>query len=87
MSVLVQVAVENAVYHFDKLFTYAAPDSLAEKIRPGVRVTVPFGTGNRERIGMVFSIGGEESPGLKPVLSVLDREPILDGAAWIWPSG
>ncbi len=88
MSVLVQVAVENAVYHFDKLFTYAAPDSLAEKIRPGVRVTVPFGTGNRERIGMVFSIGGEESPGLKPVLSVLDREPILDGgsldmAVWI----
>ncbi len=78
MSVLVQVAVENTVYHFDKLFTYLVPEYLTAKVKPGVRVTVPFGAGNRERIGMVFSLNGEESSGLKPILSVLDCEPILD---------
>lgn len=33
MSLLAQVAVEGAVYHFDKLFTYQVPQSLAEKVR------------------------------------------------------
>lgn len=78
MSIFVQVAVENTVYHFDKLFTYLVPEYLTVKVEPGVRVTVPFGAGNRERVGIVFSLNGEESSGLKPVLSVLDREPILD---------
>lgn len=78
MSVLVQVAVENTVYLFDKLFTYLVPEYLTMKIEPGVRVTVPFGAGNRERVGIVFSLNGEESSGLKPVISVLDREPVLD---------
>lgn len=78
MSIFVQVAVENTVYHFDKLFTYLVPEYLTAKIRPGVRVTIPFGAGNRERVGMVFSLNGEESSGLKPVISVLDCEPVLD---------
>lgn len=76
MSVLAQVAVENTVYHFDKLFTYLVPEGF--NVVPGVRVTVPFGAGNRERVGMVFALGGEESSGLKPIASVLDREPIID---------
>ena len=78
MSIFVQVAVENTVYHFDKLFTYLVPEYLTMKVEPGVRVTVPFGAGNRERVGIVFSLNGEESSGLKPILSVRDREPILD---------
>ena len=44
-----QVAVENTVYHFDKLFTYRVPLSLREQLKPGVRVSVPFGSGNRKR--------------------------------------
>lgn len=78
MNALAQVAVENTVYHFDKLFTYLIPEGLNGKILPGVRVTVPFGSGNRERVGMVFALGGEESGVLKSVLSVLDREPVMD---------
>lgn len=76
MSTLAQVAVENTVYHFDKLFTYLVPEGF--NVVPGVRVTVPFGAGNRDRVGMVFALGGEESSGLKPIASVLDREPIID---------
>ncbi len=85
---LAQVAVENTVYHFDKLFTYAVPDSLRERALPGVRVTVPFGSGNRKRVGVIFSLGGEPGPGIKELDSLLDKEPVLspemlDLALWM----
>ena len=79
MTGLAQVAVENTVYHFDKLFTYRVPEPLQDRVRPGVRVMVPFGTGNRERVGMVFALGGQEEGRLKAVHTVLDKEPVLDG--------
>lgn len=78
---LVQVAVENTVYHFDKLFTYRVPEGMGDRISPGMRVTVPFGAGNRERVGIVFALGGTEEGRLKSVASILDREPVLDGKA------
>lgn len=78
MSTLARIAVENTVYHFDKLFTYLVPEELYKMVRPGVRVTVPFGAGSRERVGMVFDLDGQEGEGIKTVLSVLDREPVLD---------
>ncbi len=74
---LVQAAVENTVYHFDKLFTYAVPEELKDKAVPGVRVTVPFGAGNRERVGVIFSLGGQSASGVKAIRSVIDREPVL----------
>ncbi len=81
MSLLAQVAVENTVYSFDKLFTYRIPELLCEKIMPGMRVVVPFGSGNRERMGLVFALNGQEDSGLKSIISVLDREPVLDASA------
>ncbi len=78
MSTLARIAVENTVYHFDKLFTYLVPEELYKTVRPGVRVMVPFGAGSRERVGMVFDLDGQEGEGIKTVLSVLDREPVLD---------
>lgn len=86
--VMAQVAVENTVYHFDKLFTYAVPDCLRGRVVPGVRVKVPFGTGNRERVGMVFSLEVGSGPGVKEIRSALDKEPILSAemlelALWI----
>ena len=74
-----QLAVENTTYRFDKPFTYTVPEALAAAVRPGVRVTVPFGAGNRTRVGMVLSVS--EAPAadgrLKAVLQVLDGEPLL----------
>lgn len=85
---LVQVAVENTVYHFDKLFTYRVPERMQSRISPGMRVIVPFGAGNRERVAMVFALGGQEGGRLKSVSSILDQEPVLDTkalelAAWM----
>lgn len=73
----VQVAVENTVYSFDKLFTYSVPEQLMTSAVVGTRVMVPFGTGNRERVGVIFSLGGTYDPRIKEITAVLDREPIL----------
>lgn len=77
MPLLAQVAVENTVYHFDKLFSYEIPCPLANLITPGIRVLVPFGSGNRERVGMVFSLGEGAPPGIKQIREALDKEPVL----------
>lgn len=83
-----QIAVENTVYHFDKLFSYTVPEALREAVRPGMRVAVPFGAGNKKRVGVVFALSQEESGGLKPIAAVLDREEpltpeFLELARWI----
>ena len=76
---IVKVAVSAAPYSIDRPYDYLIPPELTERAVPGVRVTVPFGRGNRTSEGIVLSRGeGEKSRGLKPLLSVLDREPVLD---------
>ena len=56
------------------------PQALEAAVRPGVRVTVPFGAGNRTRVAMVLSTSYESGAGqkLKAIASVLDKEPLLD---------
>lgn len=73
------IAVENTLYAFDMLFSYEVPTALEGAVRRGVRVVVPFGRGNRKRIGVVFSVGEERSEGVKPVDFVIDDEPVLSG--------
>ena len=72
------VAVEKTGFTFDRLFSYAVPSALAGSVARGKRVLVPFGRGNRLSQGMVFSVSETDDGGLKPVVSVLDEEPILD---------
>ena len=76
---LAQLAVENTTYRFDKPFTYIVPEALRAAVRPGVRVTVPFGSGNRTRVAMVLALQEAEQPGswLKAILKTLDDEPLL----------
>ena len=73
-----KVAVESAVFTFDKAFDYAIPHELEAKVRKGCRVTVPFGNGNRKRIGIVFELSDEtDSKKIKKISDVLDDEPML----------
>lgn len=75
---VVGVAVENTSFHFDKLYTYAVPAELADRVRRGVRVQVPFGAGNTRRVGIVMSVQRAEAGGrLKYVAGVLDATPLL----------
>ena len=41
----VQVAVDNAAFQFDRLWSYNVPEELAQYAVPGARVLVPFGRG------------------------------------------
>ena len=73
---IVQVAVEGLIYAIDRPYTYLLPEALAQA-RPGCRVSVPFGSGNRLREGMVLSAAEGEGPELKAVSELLDPEPVL----------
>ena len=80
-AVICKVAVSAAPYAIDKPYDYLVPGELLERASPGVRVRVPFGRGNRESEGLILACGeSEKTKGLKPLLSVLDREPVLDRA-------
>ncbi len=76
---LAQLAVENTTYRFDKPFTYIVPEALRAAVCPGVRVTVPFGSGNRTRVAMVLALQEAEQldSRLKAILKTLDDEPLL----------
>lgn len=83
-----RIAVEQAAFHFDKLYDYYVPESLGT-VRRGCRVMVPFGGRNAKRQGIVVELA--EAPSierLKPVFSVLDKEPLIndemmDLAIWL----
>ena len=79
------VAVSNTSLYFDRRYKYIVPTELEEIVRPGCRVIVPFGKGNRKRIGVVvrLDLAAELSPeekmsDFKPIRSVVDKEPPLN---------
>ncbi|MBU5627270.1 primosomal protein N' [Oscillibacter sp. MSJ-2] len=74
---IAKLAVAAAPYAIDKPYDYLIPEGM--EVSVGVRVSVPFGRGNRRSEGVVLAVGeGEKLPGLKQILSVLDRESVLD---------
>lgn len=74
-----KVAVENTAYSFDMLFDYSVPDFLLPCVVPGVRVFVPFGSGSKKRVGIVFSVRkcNEPEKKLKQISGVIDEDPLL----------
>ena len=73
-----EVAVENTLYAFDMLYTYEIPESLLERVEAGVRAVVPFGRGNKKRIGLVFGVTDTApSAKTKPIDAVIDEQPVL----------
>ena len=78
-----KVAVARAVYAIDKPYDYLVPGELEPRLRPGMRVLVPFGSGNRGSDGLVLALREEAdgAEGLKPITAALDPEPALDGTA------
>lgn len=66
-----------------RLFDYCLPHSWQAQARPGVRVRVPFG--KRELIGVIDSLPDHTEIPLdqcKPVLAVLDQEPLWPTPMW-----
>lgn len=77
MPLTAEVAVSGTAYSFDMLFSYAVPEKLAAKTACGCRVLVPFGKGNKRRIGVVMKLTEGDSARLKPLVSLVDEEPVV----------
>lgn len=77
----------RGVHVIDKFFTYLIPENM--ELRPGMRVTVPFGNANRMTEGFVVKVVTPESTqGLKTIHASLDPEPLcteeaMELAFWI----
>ena len=73
------VALAGLQYAIDRPYDYRIPENLRDSVLPGVRVFVPFGSGNRVTEGFVLSLSEESGyPNCKEILRVLDEQPLLD---------
>lgn len=72
------VAVERTFFNLDSDYDYAVPPALADRVRPGVAVEVPFGSGNRLRRGIVLQVFVGINPALKDIARVCDYGTVLD---------
>ncbi len=86
---IAKVAVEAAVFTFDKEFDYLIPEQLEASAQKGCRVTVPFGNGNKKCIGFIFDLADKsDSKRLKKITEVIDEKPLFSDemiqlARWI----
>ena len=72
---IAKIAVSAATFAIDKPYSYHVPEEM--ELEPGMRVTVPFGRGNRRSEGVVLTIEDGEDRSLKAVERSLDEEPVL----------
>ena len=73
-----KIAVSEVTYWVDKPYDYRIPAEMADKIKPGMRVYVPFSRGNRRAEGIVLSICDScDYPSVKSIISLLDEGEIF----------
>ena len=72
---IAKIAVSAANFAIDKPYSYQIPQEIS--LDPGMRVIVPFGRSNRATEGVVLAVEEGSPDGLKPVLQVMDEEPVL----------
>ena len=71
-DVIVDISHEKV----DRPFQYKIPQELSETVYPGVRVHVPFGMGNRDKVGYVVDISEQADypvEKIKPITAVDDK--------------
>lgn len=74
-----QVVLNNKEQNIDKVFDYAVPEGLSGRVSVGVRVSVPFGWGNRRVEGIVVSVSEtSEYKNLKEIAAVIGNAPVCD---------
>lgn len=75
-----KIALSGTALSFDTQYSYNMPQSLVSKAQPGSRVIVPFGRGNRKRLGFITSLYecGHMREELKNVISIVDEQPLVN---------
>ena len=67
----VKVRLLDAPYFLDREYDYSVPEELSPKVHAGCFVTVPFGGGNRRRLGLVTAEATKDPTiSTKPIRSV-----------------
>lgn len=76
--IIASVAIENSTNSYDMAYDYLV-DEKYSNLKPGCRVLVPFGKGNKCRQGIVMSVSRSDitTDKLKSIMQVVDGEPIL----------
>ncbi len=81
---IAQILLDSALPQLDHLFDYAVPPELADDIRVGQRVRVPFRSKERKTFGYVIGFtdrsdfGGE----LSPIADIVTLVPVLSAEVW-----
>ena len=70
-----RIAVAAATFAIDKPYSYCIPAGL--EVKPGMRVQVPFGRGNRRTEGVVLSVEADGQENLKTIDCCLDESPMV----------
>lgn len=71
-----EIIVDISARSVDRVFHYAVPADLKDRVKPGARVLVPFGA--RRLAGYVLGFGyPERDIRVKEIAGVLDDEPVL----------
>ena len=74
-----EVLIEYKVKSLDRTFTYIIPEHLRGILKPGMKVTVPFGLGDGTINGFVLNIKNETDLGnLKSIIAITDIELVLN---------
>lgn len=76
--IIASVAIENSTNSFDMAYDYLVNEK-DSALKPGCRVLVPFGKGNKCRQGIVMSVSRSDrsTDKLKNIMQVIDEKPIL----------
>jgi len=72
---IAKIAVSAANFAIDKPYSYRIPEGM--ELSAGIRVSVPFGRGNRRAEGVVLAVENGSTDKLKAVERKLDEEPVL----------
>ena len=81
MYLYAEVYLLDAPYSLDRAFEYYIPPELRGNIAKGDFVTVPFGTSNKKKLGIVTELSSapeNEKINYKPLISVCDKSTSLD---------
>ncbi|MCC8042913.1 MAG: primosomal protein N' [Oscillospiraceae bacterium] len=76
------VGVSDTAFDFDRKYRYLVPTDSHSRALPGVRVIVPFGKGNRKRMGVILFtevIPAEKAAEYKLISAFADTEPVIKG--------
>lgn len=79
-QIFAEVIINNKSKATDKVFHYAVPDSLVDKMQPGCRVIVPFGMSNKHMEAYVIGLTDHiDIPikRIKQISSLIDEYPLI----------